>query len=100
MSKQDRKTIKITLPADCVNSFHAAKARAEQVAMIKLTDTQYASRLIQWALNRNRADVASVVFTGEEGALVMSTEGHVNTDAYRAAIHAAYLVEIDWEKKE
>ena len=49
----NRKTIKITLPADKVASFQEAKVRAEQVAMIKLTDTQYASRLIQWAIEQN-----------------------------------------------
>lgn len=47
-----RKTIKVTLPSDKVASFEQAKARAEQVAMIKLSDTQYASRLIQWALDQ------------------------------------------------
>lgn len=49
-----RKTIKITLPADAVPAFSEAKARAEQVAMIKLSDTQYASRLIQWAIEQQR----------------------------------------------
>lgn len=47
-----RKTIKVTLPADALPAFTEAKARAEQVAMIKLSDTQYASRLIQWALEQ------------------------------------------------
>lgn len=47
-----RKTIKITIPADKVDLFAKAKAKAEQSAMIKLTDTQYASRLIQWALDK------------------------------------------------
>lgn len=49
----NRKTIKITIPADKVASFADAKAKAEQAAMIKLTDTQYASRLIQWALEQS-----------------------------------------------
>lgn len=49
----NRKTIKITIPADKVSSFDEAKAKAERVAMIKLTDTQYASRLIQWALEQS-----------------------------------------------
>lgn len=48
----NRKTIKITLPAEAVPAFEAAKGRAEQMAMIKLSDTQYASRLIQWALQQ------------------------------------------------
>lgn len=48
-----RKTIKVTLPASYVGEFEKAKARAEQSAMIKLTDTQYASRLIQWAIGQS-----------------------------------------------
>lgn len=60
MSNANRKTIKITLPADCVESFEQAKARAEQVAMIKLSDTQYASRLIQWALGQQEQSVPLV----------------------------------------
>jgi len=51
---EKRKTIKITLPADKVDSFEKAKSRAEQLAMIKLSDTQYASRLIQWALSQQQ----------------------------------------------
>lgn len=47
-----RKTIKVTLPSDKVALFEQAKARAEQIAMIKMSDTQYASRLIQWALDQ------------------------------------------------
>ena len=50
----NRKTIKVTIPADKVADFQEAKSRAEQVAMIKLTDTQYASRLIQWAIEQNK----------------------------------------------
>jgi hypothetical protein len=46
----NRKTIRIAIPADQVEAFEKAKAKAEDSAMIKLTDTQYASRLIQWAL--------------------------------------------------
>ena len=47
-----RKTIKVTLPSEKVVAFERAKARAEQLAMIKMSDTQYASRLIQWALDQ------------------------------------------------
>jgi hypothetical protein len=50
--ESNRKTIKITLPSDKVAAFEKAKAQAEQSAMIKLSDTQYASRLIQWALEK------------------------------------------------
>ena len=49
-----RKTIKITLPADKVAAFDAAKKRAENAAMITLSDTQYASRLISWAVDRQQ----------------------------------------------
>lgn len=52
-SESNRKTIKITLPADKVEAFRLAKERAENAAMIKLTDTQYASRLIQWAIDKD-----------------------------------------------
>ena len=47
-----RKIIRIAIPADKVELFDSAKKRAEQSAMIKLSDTQYASRLIQWALEQ------------------------------------------------
>jgi hypothetical protein len=50
----NRKTIKVTIPADKVAMFDAAKAKAEQAAMIKLSDTQYGSRLIQWALEQSK----------------------------------------------
>lgn len=50
----NRKTIKVTIPSDMVESFNRAKSRAEQMAMIKLTDTQYASRLIQWAIDQQK----------------------------------------------
>jgi len=48
----NRKTIKITLPAEHVQAFEEAKAKAEQVAMCKLSDTQYASRMLAWALEQ------------------------------------------------
>lgn len=51
----NRKTIKVTIPADKVQAFHDAKDRAEQMAMLKMTDTQYASRLVQWALEQQPA---------------------------------------------
>jgi len=54
--ENERKQVRVVIPADKVPSFHAAKARAEQVAMIKLSDTQYASRLIQWALEQQEED--------------------------------------------
>lgn len=48
----NRKTIKVTIPSDMVARFAAAKSKAEQSAMLKLSDTQYASRLLQWALEQ------------------------------------------------
>jgi len=47
-----RKTIRVAIPADKVDAFEKAKAKAEQEVMIKLSDTQYASRLIQWAIDQ------------------------------------------------
>lgn len=46
----NRKTLRITIPSELVNDFNFAKWRAEDVAMVRMSDTQYASRLIQWAL--------------------------------------------------
>jgi hypothetical protein len=46
----NRKQMRVTIPADQVAAFKRAKERAEKEAMITLTDTQYASRLIQWAI--------------------------------------------------
>jgi len=41
-----RKQIRVTIPADKVEAFKKAKAKAEDAAMIKLTDSQFASRLL------------------------------------------------------
>ena len=51
--KPKRKTIKITLPHAQVETFDHAKKKAEDAAMMKLTDTQFASRLIQWAIEQS-----------------------------------------------
>lgn len=48
-----RKHIKVTIPADMVDKFDEAKRQAEESAMMKMTDTQYASRVIQWAILRD-----------------------------------------------
>lgn len=48
----NRKTVKVTIPADKVAAFHAAKAKAEDAAMMKMSDTQYASRLMHWAIEQ------------------------------------------------
>lgn len=49
----NRKTIRATIPAELVDTFDSAKKKAEEAAMISLTDTQYASRLIQYSLSRD-----------------------------------------------
>ena len=49
----NRKSIRITIPASDRAKFDQAKKRAEDTAMVKLSDTQYASRLIQWALSQH-----------------------------------------------
>jgi len=48
----NRKQIRVTIPADKVEAFAAAKKRAEDAAMISLTDTQFASRLVQKAIEK------------------------------------------------
>jgi hypothetical protein len=78
--KDKRKTVCITIPAEYVEKFEAAKSRAEDVAMMKLTNTQYASRLIQWALDLNGKSLA--VFTENEAY-------NVNGDSQKAASRAA-----------
>jgi len=50
-----RKTIRVTIPADKVAAFNEAKAAAEDAAMVKMSDTQYASRLLSWALEHSRS---------------------------------------------
>jgi len=45
-----RKQMRITLPATAVESFNKAKRRAEDAAGITLTDTQFASRLLEKAV--------------------------------------------------
>jgi len=47
-----RKHMKIVIPASMVEQFDRAKADAEQRVMMKMSDTQYASRLVQWALEQ------------------------------------------------
>lgn len=47
-----RKQFRIALPTSHTGKFQEAKKKAEQSAMIKLSDTQYATRLIQWALDQ------------------------------------------------
>lgn len=49
-----RKYIRITLPESKIIDFVRAKEKAEDAAMVKLSDTQYASRLIQWALEQQK----------------------------------------------
>jgi hypothetical protein len=47
-----RKYIRIVIPADKIQLFNQAKKAAEDAAMVKLSDTQYATRLLQWALGQ------------------------------------------------
>ena len=84
----NRKTIKITIPADKVEVFAEAKAKAEQSAMIKLTDTQYASRLIQWALDQKsegRARINVLQSKTSDNCLV-EPNGVVGSPAFNTAI--------------
>jgi len=45
-----RKQMRVTLPATALEAFNKAKRRAEDAAGITLTDTQFASRLIEKAV--------------------------------------------------
>ena len=56
--KNDRKQLRIVIPAPMVEQFDRAKADAEQRVMMKMSDTQYASRLVQWALDQRGVDTS------------------------------------------
>jgi len=47
-----RKQMRVTLPATAVEAFNKAKKRAEDAAGITLTDTQFASRLIEKVITK------------------------------------------------
>src|SRR5690606_1301037 len=47
-----RKDIRVTIPAKHVEDFGEAKTRAETLWGFKLSDAQYASRLLSWAVGR------------------------------------------------
>lgn len=48
---KNRKTVKVTLPGRCGMLFDQGKKRAEFEIGIVLSDAQYASRVMQWALD-------------------------------------------------
>ena len=48
----NRKQMRVTLPASAVEAFNKAKKRAEDIAGITLTDTQFASRLIEKVITK------------------------------------------------
>jgi len=50
MINNNRKQMRVTLPASAVESFYKAKKKAEDAAGITLTDTQFASRLVEKAV--------------------------------------------------
>ena len=56
-----RKHMKIVIPASMVEQFDRAKADAEQQVMMKMSDTQYASRLVQWALEQRGVDTSAMI---------------------------------------
>jgi len=47
-----RKQMRVTLPASAFAAFTKEKKRAEEIAGITLTDTQFASRLIEKAVTK------------------------------------------------
>ena len=50
----NRKSMRVTLPSESVKAFEEAKRKAEDALMMKMTDTQYASRLVAWALEQQK----------------------------------------------
>lgn len=50
MSK--RKQIRVTIPEGISEQFDTAKAASENEAMMAMTDTQYATRLLVWAISQ------------------------------------------------
>lgn len=99
----NRKTIKITLPAKKVISFDTAKKAAEDASMMKMSDAQYASRLLQWALDyqlsENRAAVTVLTDDSEPGAL-LDVSGHRGTDAYAKAERILHVyLDAEYERK-
>lgn len=50
----NRKNIRVTIPSDMIEKFNEAKSKAESAVMMKMTDTQYATRLILWAIEHNK----------------------------------------------
>ena len=87
----ERKTIKVTIPADKVTAFYDAKAEAECAVMMAMTDTQYASRLIQWAIDQQSC--ASVSIKETDNSLVIEVTGKPGTERHRQACIAAELLE-------
>lgn len=51
-----RKDIRVTIPARHIADFDEAKARAENLWGLKLSDAQYASRLLSGAVSRALAE--------------------------------------------
>ena len=51
--KNQRKQMRVTIPAEMAGKFDEAKRSAEDQAMMALSDTQFATRLIVWALRKD-----------------------------------------------
>jgi len=90
MTGQQRKTIKVTLPADVVDDFDRAKARAEKEIMMTLSDAQFASRVVANAVSLGQA---AVVFSNGSHWVV----GLPGSEARKVACYAAYLLEMKME---
>lgn len=48
--KNKRKQMRVTIPGELAVRFEESKADAENAIMMKMSDSQYATRLIVWAL--------------------------------------------------
>lgn len=93
-----RKTIKVTIPSVKVDAFQKAKQRAENGAMIAMSDAQYATRLIQWALDMQDNGLVVVGKTPEGNIHVYVTGPH-GSEQHEQACLASQLLEESWEGK-
>ena len=54
MSDRKRLHMRVAVPADLVDEYRNAKAEAERVAGVVMSDSKFAANLIRWALVRGK----------------------------------------------
>lgn len=52
MSSDGRRHLRLALPAEILEDFDRQKEKAEDQAMMQLSDSKYAVQLIRWALSK------------------------------------------------